>query len=251
MKRDTINYFVVGSFVLGMFVLLMIALFKVTGRDSSTVPYYVYYETIPGIIHGSTVTYGGFQVGRVNNIERSTQDGKMLYRLELAIRKDWKIPKDSRAAIVMPAMLSDRQIDIEAGESREFLAKGGTIITSYKVDFMQAMQEVATELNDLSENSIKPLINNIQGPLATVGESLDTNVPRIAKNLNILLDNLTNTTNQLNALMSPKNKAHLEKVFANADVITAGIAGMTNDFFRAADKSQRPAHRVAGVSLGQ
>ena len=44
------------------------------------------------------------------------------------------------------------------------------------------------------------------------------NVPRIAENLTTLLDNLNNTTKQINELMSPENKAHLEKVFTNADI---------------------------------
>lgn len=230
MKRDTVNYLVVGSFVLGMFVLLMLALFKVTGRDTSTTPYYVLYKKIPGIIEGSTVTYGGFQVGRVNGIEPAVQEGEISYRVELAIRRDWQIPKDSVATIVMPALLSDRQIDIQAGKSKEILPAGAMIATARKPDFMEAMQDVAAEISDLSENTIKPLINNIREPLTNVGETLGKTAPHIIENVDALIANLNRTAEKLSSLMNDENQAHVDKVFANADVITSGLAGMTNDF---------------------
>jgi phospholipid/cholesterol/gamma-HCH transport system substrate-binding protein len=236
MKRDTVNYLVVGIFVMGMFVLLMLALLRMTGRDTGTTHYYVQYTKIPGIIVGSTVTYDGFQVGRVNGISPVRKNGSMHYRLELAIRDDWKIPVDSRAIIVMPALLSDRQIDIRAGASQDFLKDGALIASSQEPDFMQAMKAVATEINDLSENTIKPLIGSIQGPLKNVGDALDSNVPHIAENLNILLEKLNNTAAQLNEIMSDKNREHISRVFHNADSITSGLAGFTKDFAEIKEK---------------
>ena len=205
MKKDTVNYTVVGLFILSMFVLCLVALYKITGRDANSVFYYVQYRQIPGIIAGSTVTYGGYQVGRVNKISPVRTKKETLYRLELAIQGDWPIPKDSTAYIVMPALLSDRQIDIKGGESQEFLPGGSLIASGQEDDFMEAMKGVASEINDLSEKTIKPLIASIKTPLEHVGANLETNIPLMTANLNKLLVNLNDSAEKLNRVMSDKS----------------------------------------------
>ncbi|MDH5523916.1 MAG: MlaD family protein [Desulfobulbaceae bacterium] len=229
MKRDTVNYTVVGFFILSMFVLLLVSLYKITGRDAGSVFYYVQYRQIKGIIPGSTVTYGGYQVGRVNRIAPVRTEQETFYRLELAIQEGWPIPKDSKAYIVMPALLSDRQIDIKGGVSREFLPGGALITGGTEADFMEAMKEVAAEINDLSEQTIKPLLAGIQTPLEHVGANLESNIPLLTANLNKLLVNLNDSAEKLNRLMDDQNQAHLAKVFKNADTITTGFAGVADN----------------------
>src|SRR5690606_12377129 len=115
MKRDNINYLLVGSFVLLAFLVLLVLLYRITGRGTDTEAYFVSYENVTGVSVGTAVTYGGYQVGRVEQITPNRDNARTEYRLRLAIREGWEIPSDSVARIVSPGLLSENIIDIAEG----------------------------------------------------------------------------------------------------------------------------------------
>lgn len=228
MKRDRINYFFVGIFVLAMFVVLMLTLFRLTGRDAGAVSYYVQYQSIPGIIEGSTVTFSGYKVGQVTAITPLVGN-KSGYTLELAVRQDWRIPEDSVARIVSPGLLSDKQVDIKPGQSRVYLSGGASISGAEAVDMMAAMQNMASDMSSLTENSIKPLIKNIDESLSLVSKDLKDDLPRITANLNLLIENLNSSAERLSGMLTTENEAHVNSFFANADTISKELASLTGD----------------------
>ena len=110
MKKDSINYFMVGLFVLGGLALLFVLLFKVTGIQSDSDKYFIELNNVTGIKEGIVVTYRGYGIGEVSDIGPVVKLGKTSYRMEILIKSGWKIPQDSTAQIVMPAIISDKQI---------------------------------------------------------------------------------------------------------------------------------------------
>ena len=65
MKRENINYTVVGSFVLIIAVCFFVFLYQVTGSSGPTDKYYVTYKNVSGIKFGTPVSFGGYQIGQV------------------------------------------------------------------------------------------------------------------------------------------------------------------------------------------
>ena len=53
MKRDTINYAVVGGFVVAMGIGFVILMFAVTGRSGPTESYFVHYDNVSGLKFGT------------------------------------------------------------------------------------------------------------------------------------------------------------------------------------------------------
>ena len=69
MKRDSINYVLVGVAVLVAFGLLLATLMAITGRAGASSEYHVYYDNVTGLGYGAPVFYEGFRIGQVSGIE--------------------------------------------------------------------------------------------------------------------------------------------------------------------------------------
>lgn len=236
MKRDTINYLAVGAFVLAMLLLLMASLYRITGRTASTEPYYVLYRDISGIHNGSKVSFGGFQVGQVDEIKPLRENNGIRFQVTLAVQKGWEIPADSVARIVMPGILAEKQIDILPGASAEVIAAGGEVRGTSGGDILEVMTSLAQEIEDLSENNIKPLIKTFSGQLTTIGGTLTVSLPKLTDNLNELIVRLNDTAAQLSAMMSGENRMYFNNVVRNADTITNNLAQLTADFSQASSQ---------------
>src|SRR5882724_5950436 len=67
-KRDNVNYLMVGIVVLAGFVLLLVALFIMTGRSGASTAYYTHYRNVTGLRYGAPVFYEGYRIGQVSAI---------------------------------------------------------------------------------------------------------------------------------------------------------------------------------------
>lgn len=126
MKRDNINYLLVGVATLAAFGLLLATLFAITGRGGATTGYHAYFNNVTGLRFGAPVLYQGFRIGQVQDIIPDRSQG-MRYRVELVVRKDWQIPSDSIAQLQASGLLADVRIAIQGGESTAMLPPGAEV----------------------------------------------------------------------------------------------------------------------------
>lgn len=201
MKKDNINYVMVGLFVLIGFVLLFVMLLKVTGEQSGSDEYFVEFSNVSGIKDGVIVSYGGYAIGSVNHVEPVIEDGQTRFRLALWIKPDWRIPEDSRARIVMPALIADKQIEITQGKSAQSLQPGDQIPSTESVDMMALVDSIALQLN--------------------------TFIPESTQNINQLIVQLQYSADQLALLLRPQNIKHLNSFFLHADQFSQNMLPVT------------------------
>ncbi len=206
MKKDNINYFMVGLFVLAGFILLFSMLFKITGGQSNTDDYFVEFDNVTGIKDGIVVTYGGYAIGAVQGLEPIFNSGQTVYRLSLRIKSGWKIPVDSTAQIVMPAVISDKQIEITQGVSQQYLAPGGTLKSAEATDIMELVDSIASQLNQF--------------------------IPQSTQNINNLLVKLNTSADKVGLILSDKNVQHLNNVFKYADSSGESLSELAAGFTR-------------------
>jgi len=206
MKKENTNYFMVGLFVISGFLLLFIMLFKITGDQSDADEYFVEFTNVTGIKDGVVVTYGGYAIGAVNNVEPLLENGQMRYKLSLAVKSGWRIPADSSAQIVMPAIISDKQIEITQGQAEKSLQPGDTIQGAEAVDVMELVDSIAQKLNKF--------------------------IPESTKNVNQLLQQLNFSADQVALLLNQKNVNHLNSFFKNADSSSQNLSELTASFSR-------------------
>jgi phospholipid/cholesterol/gamma-HCH transport system substrate-binding protein len=206
MKKENVNYFMVGLFVIAMLLLLVAMLYRITGQQSGAENYSVVFDKVSGLKDGAAVTYGGYQIGQVASVTPLMEQAHTRYQLQLAIRGDWKIPDDSVAQIIMPGLIADKQVEISEGQSTQYLPPGGRIAATEAVDMMALLNSVGTELNRIIPN-------------------LATDIARLLKNLNY-------SAEQLAAMMNRENRQHVDSLFRNADEASANLVELAAGFDR-------------------
>jgi len=234
MRQDNINYLLVGSLVLSMAGLLGFVHMYLSGDNQSTDRYYTVYNNISGVTEGTNVTYGGYQIGKVNEISYDQNNGKTSFKLSLDVIEDWKIPKDSAARIVSSGLLADNSIDISEGQSTEALAPGGVIVGQEVVGMFDAINSVAEELKDLSKNSVRPMLDNVSNRFDSISTNIDNlssdlekNVPDMVTDATALMTSLNESADRIAQIVDKNNENHLDNLFKNADSISGNLNSLS------------------------
>lgn len=229
MKQDHINYFAVGLFVITAMIVLMIGLYNITGSRTNADEYFVELKNVSGIRIGSPVTYAGYEVGKLAEINPLRNDDHTIYQLRLLIKSGWKIPQDSTAQVVTPSLLSAKQIDITDGKSHEHLAVGGTIRGVEAADMFQLAKDISAHFQKLSEEGLKPLIK-------TLTEDVAGTLPELTKQSSALLSNLNKSATELLAVISAIDKQEINRILDNTDEMTNNLLVVSRNLDAAATK---------------
>lgn len=231
MRRDTINYTVVGIFVLVLFIAFLVVLYQITGRTGPVDNYYVYYGNVEGIKYGTPVLYEGYQIGQVDEVEPVKEKGGTEFKLTLSVIRDWQIPTDSVAAVVKSGLLSSVAIDIEEGKSTQPLQPESVLEGEEAADLFAAMSDVAADIRDLSRNSIRPLLDNLNKQVDVVVADLrslanDDLKPLLSKDAKKLLKNLNNSAERLTAILSDDNMGHVNQILVNLEHSSGNLTNL-------------------------
>jgi phospholipid/cholesterol/gamma-HCH transport system substrate-binding protein len=205
MKRDSINYLVVGFAVLIAFGLLLATLFAITGRSGTSASYHVYYGNVTGLSYGAPVFYEGFRIGQIAGIEPERGE-RTRYRVELAVREDWPIPDDSVAQLQSSGLLADMSVGIREGVSQTPLAAGAEIKGLQGGDIFAAMNDLAGELTILTRERIRPLIETLATRIDSIATTIDTNAPALVNEARQLLVSLNKAADGVNSVLDAPNR---------------------------------------------
>ncbi|MEX2480710.1 MAG: MlaD family protein [Gammaproteobacteria bacterium] len=172
MKRDTVNYIMVGGFVVVMAVAFVILLFAVTGRSGPTDPYVVYYQNVSGLKFGTGVYYEGYRVGQIERIEPEVRPEGVRYRVDLSVASGWRIPADSVASVRSSGLISAVSIQINEGQSKEILAPGTTIKGRGQADMFAVLNQAADDFRQLSQDGALPVLQNVNERVTQLAEEM-------------------------------------------------------------------------------
>ncbi len=265
MRSDRINYLVVGSFVIAIIAGLTIAIALLTGRTGATDTYFTSYGDATGLKFGSQVLYMGYPVGQVEEITPVVESGRVSFLVQLAVNeefKNWQVPKDSVAQIRSAGLLAAVTIDIRAGESKETLKPGDHLSGLEQSDVFVAVTDAANTLKFLTENSIKPLIENLHAYVTNFGSVMDERGGDLITNLNILSkelasrspeliskfidlsDEIKHTSAQFRAVLSEDNAQKVGSVVDNMVRASENVVSLT-------EETKQQIHALLGPSTSQ
>ncbi len=225
MKRDNVNYVLVGIVVIAAFVLLMVALAMISGRNGASTAYTTHYRNVTGLRFGAPVFYEGFRIGQVGKIDPERTDKGINYKIELDVRKDWPIPKDSIAHLTSTGLLADVAIGITEGVSKDAAPAGSELRGAESADIFAAMNELAGQITILTRDQIAPLIKNLSQHVDSIASVIDKNTPELVEQSRILLGHLNTASDSVNDLLRPENRAALTSILANTRDLTKELKG--------------------------
>lgn len=223
MKRDTINYTLVGAVVVGALGLLLVALALITGRGVASTDYVVRYRNVTGLRYGAPVFYEGYRIGQVGTIAPERTEAGTRYKVVLALRRDWPIPADSPARLQSSGLLADVSIGIREGASRETLKAGGELKGVEGSDVFAAMNELAGQVGELTRTQISPLIQTLSQRVDSITGSIDRTTPVILEQTRALLERTNRAADSVNELLRPENRAAVAAILGEARNLAAEL----------------------------
>lgn len=244
MNSAKTNYVAVGGFVLAGVAGLVVAVALLTGRTGSADTYYTAYDNVTGIKYGTQVLFEGFPVGQVEAVRANPKAGGPRFAVELSVKSGWTIPDDSLATIAASGLLAAVSIDIKAGASPNRLKPGADLKGSSGANVMSAMSQLASEMGDLSQNNLRPLLTSINKYVDSLGAVLEATAPALLRNMRELSDDLAkrtpaiiasaeNFSGRLDAagqhLLNDDNLKKLDRSVANTDRMASDLAKLATD----------------------
>ncbi|MDH3714573.1 MAG: MlaD family protein [Gammaproteobacteria bacterium] len=230
MRNNKTNYALLGSFVLLAFGTLLTAVYMLGGNRGPTHTYYTELRNVAGIKFGTPVTYAGYPLGQVESVTPEQTERGTRYRIEFALREDWRIPEDSLARVVADGLLSAVSIDIEEGTSGSYLQPQGSLRGVSGSNVFTAMNAVAGEFENLSRSALRPLINRLQGSVDVLGQALETTAPALLTNLNVVSQHMSRqlpgSIAQLQALSARLNQ-QVPDILDDLQVTSAALRANT------------------------
>jgi phospholipid/cholesterol/gamma-HCH transport system substrate-binding protein len=228
MKDARINYVLVGGFVLAMLVALVVVVALLTGKTGVTDLYTTRMDNVAGLKYGTKVTFEGFTVGQIEEIAPLREEGKTSFRLSLAIKRGWPIPKDSVARVAASGLLAAVNVDIKGGSDAQLLEPGAEIPAGSAANIFSVMNEMAGQVTDLNQNALKPLLATLSAQLGNFGVLLERNAPELMGNLLAVSKDLATKTPRITADVERMTGTLSSKVVtdANAEQIRLSLSNM-------------------------
>ncbi|HEB79172.1 MAG TPA: MCE family protein [Rhodospirillales bacterium] len=241
MKNDKVNYMVVGGFILAMLVGLLIFIAKLSAWSGATDGYYAIYRNVTGVKFGAQVLYEGYPIGQVEEVTPMTGETGMRFKVVFSVKKGWEIPSDSISEIAKPGLLSAITLSIRAGSNATFLEPGGQIKGREAADLFAVMSSVAGEVTNLTEHSLKPLLESVRKTTETFGRLMEgeaetllmelsslaldmsERLPLIADNIEKFTVKMNRSSDELSAVLSPENREKMNNILTNFSKLSGDL----------------------------
>jgi phospholipid/cholesterol/gamma-HCH transport system substrate-binding protein len=222
-KRDHVNYTLVGGVVLAALALLLFALFLITGTRGGEAEYHTYYRNVTGLRAGAPVFYQGYRIGQVDAVVPERGEDGTRYRIGLSVRADWPIPEDSVARLQASGLLADVTVAIREGTRQTPLPVGGELKGEESTDLFGAMNELASEVTTLTRSQLTPLIRNLGERVDSITGSLDKGTPEVLNQARVLLERLTEASTSVNDLLKPANREAVSDILSDVRALSRDL----------------------------
>lgn len=229
MKRENINYFLVGVVVLVALGMLLASLYVITGRSGPTDEYHVRYRNVAGLAFGTPVFYQGYRIGQVESISPERLEDRTEFRVEFSVQRGWAIPQDSSAQLLSSGLLSDVFISIREGSAAQLLQPGAEIAGKEAGDLFAAVGELAGEVTTLTRDKLTPLVERLGQRLDAIGGKFEEGTPLLLEQSVELIKRLNAGAESLNQILSPSNQSHIEKLLSDSSGAASNVRQLTAD----------------------
>ncbi len=209
MKEANRNYTAVGAFVLVMLTVLIAWITTLSGLTGSTDRYYILWDNVMGLKPGTQIFFEGFQIGIINDIQRSddSNDGGKNYRVVIEVEKNWPIPESALAKTMNPTFLAALVVNLDAGDSNTNLAPGSRIPSEEPGDLLSAAAGAIASVEETLE-FVKPKLESITDSVSSI----------LSEDNARQIENLLQTVNdRVEDLLSAENAQRIETILEKID----------------------------------
>ena len=159
------------------------------------------YENVEGLVESAPVFIKGFKAGKVNEV--AYQPEKELFKVTCSVKKEFRIPADSKMTIYAVDIMGGKGVKVELGSSDVPVEDGGMLAPHFEAGLIDGLAA-----------GIEPLMAKVTD----------------------MLDSLSVTVAGINDMLSDANRnsiagtlAHLEKTMQSVNGIAASVNGKSEE----------------------
>ncbi|MBV7529388.1 MlaD family protein [Chitinophaga sp. sic0106] len=206
---------------------------------------YAVYTQVNGLQPSNAVQVNGLVVGNVANLDVMDQNaGRIL--VTLTITKKIEIPRNSVARISSD-LLGSKTVQLDLGNSGEFLQSGDTVYAAVDGSMTDALKE---QLNPLVQK-LQGTLMNIDSVLLNVNGLLDStskgHLHQAIGNLEVVTRNFTHTSAALNTLLD-RNGA-VAGTMNNLQDVTANLKNSNEKISAILDNAEKATGSLANGNI--
>ncbi len=225
MYKQKVNYVIIGFFVSAMLIASAASIVLLTGRTGPTERYFVILDNVSDVKYGTQVRYEGYPIGQVEGITPIVDGPGMKFRLDVSIRRGWRIPADSVARVGNSNFLAAKTLDLSSGQSPATIKVGQQIASVPAIDLIAVITETANEFASLSRERITPLL----ATLHSLAETIEGDAPRISRELIAFAEGLNRTLVPVQEILSDGNVLAVNNIVANIEEATVTVKSLGQD----------------------
>ena len=155
------------------------------------------YDRVEGLVASAPVFIKGYKAGKVSEVVYEPEGDE--FKVVCSVRKEFKIPQDSRMTIYAVDIMGGKGVRIDLGTSDELVSDGDYLQPAFEAGLMDGL---AADLGPL---------------LKKVGTTLDS--------LEVTVAGVNRVLSQKNTQSISNTLAHLEKTMADVRNIAASVEG--------------------------
>lgn len=243
MKKETSRALRVGIMVFTALTIFVIIIYLIGRKDnlfSSKTRITTSFNDIRGVVAGNNVRYSGINVGKVNNIE-ITSDSTVILKLGIVKEYAQFIYKDALVEINQDGLMGNKLLNIIGGSASAGKIEDGTHLRGKEGIDIEGMlgeaRDILVQTNDavITLKSIAQKIDAGDGDLARLvnDNTLTTELTDVTKSLNSTLANVNQITRKINS--GEGDLAHL----INDNELTSNTYSVLGKLNEAADKTNQ------------
>jgi len=179
-KRVAWSQLKVGFMAIIALAMVGVLVFLMTGANNPFSPKFTLYAFFPDSVamtEGAAVRLNGFLVGKVRQIELTREkDNRRAVRMTMEIEERFKnaIPKDSQVGFGAENVLGTKYLNIERGQSPEYVRDGAEIQSKDEKDLMEILQSASPMMESMQIilNRLDRMVAQLEAGKGSIGKLL-------------------------------------------------------------------------------
>ncbi len=208
---------------------------------------YAVYQNVQGLAKSNSVIINGLQVGSIANLDGGKDMREIVVTVNLT--KNVNIPTNS-LAVINPNLLGNPVLEIQLGNSSDYLKSGDTLITSLSGGaFDEALKLINPVLYEV-RNAVKSLDSVLQIVTGVFDPNTKNNLRGIVENLNKTTASFSISASSLQQLLNNQTGA-LAHTLDNVNAFTANLNSNNDKLNDILGNAQKASAKFAEIDLKQ
>jgi phospholipid/cholesterol/gamma-HCH transport system substrate-binding protein len=222
MEKKKSTKLVLAIFIIAGSVLFLIAIFVIGSKQNlftSTMKLQSVFETVSGLLEGSSVRFNGINVGTVNKIEIIT--GTKV-RVEMTIVSSVRkfIKRDSKVKVISEGLIGNKIVEINPGSENAQSVNDGDLLESTKPieaeDILRSLKETGENASVITKD-VASIVSKVDQGEGTLGQLINNKT--MYNDVDSTLHGFTTSAGLVNNVLG--------KVASSVDIITTEVIPMT------------------------